>query len=201
MGTRQYLLMISNVLLDLTKAEETGIGFLVLSVFVSLFFFSLSIFLTHFLSVFYKYVREIINFSNMEVGLRSGEAQNIRVVMIQAINLHFLSCSPRLLFPLLPLSPITSLISGQASHSEEECNRLLQWSSCHSPGFFSSFSCSLFPMLLTTWKSSLANHFLAFHWFHGEIWGSPSASARLITIIASNVCFGISHHSMHLLGR
>lgn len=169
--------------------------------FLSLSFFSLSIFLTHFLSVFYKYIREIINFSNMEVGLRSGEAQNIKSGYDTGYKSSLSVLLPSASISLLPLSPITSLISGQASHSEEECNRLLQWSSCHSPGFFSSFSCSLFPMLLTTWKSSLANHFLAFHWFHGEIWGSPSASARLITIIASNVCFSISHHSMHLLGR
>lgn len=45
----QYLLMILNVLLGLTKAKETGIGLLVPFIFVS-FFLSLSIFLTHFLS-------------------------------------------------------------------------------------------------------------------------------------------------------
>lgn len=49
MGISQYLLMILNVLLGLTKAKETGIGLLVPFIFVS-FFLSLSIFLTHFLS-------------------------------------------------------------------------------------------------------------------------------------------------------
>lgn len=104
---------------------------------------------------------------------------------------------------LLPPSPLASpLISGQASHSARrhitdcfsEAFAILQVFPHHSLAAF-------FPVLLTMWKSSPANHFLAFHWFHGEIRGSPSASARLITIIASNVCFGISHHSVHLLGR
>lgn len=197
----QYLMVILNVSLSLTKAGETGIQLLVSCIFVS-FFLSLSIFLTHFWSVFYQYIREIINFSNVEVGLSWGEAQNIRVVTIHAINLCFLSCSPQLLFPLLPQSHgFFSHLRPGVPLCKEECNRLLHWSICHPPGFFSSFSYSPFPMLLTMWKSSPANHFLAFHRFHGEIWGSPSASARLITIIASNACFSISHHSMHLLGR
>lgn len=146
-------------------------------------------------------MREIINFQNVEVGLSWGEAQNMRVVTIFCyINLCFLSCLLSFYF-LCFLSPITSHLRPGNPLCKEGCNRLLQWSICHPPGFFSSFSYSLFPKLLTMWKSSPANHFLAFHWFHGEIRGSPSASARLITVIAPNVCFSISHHSMHLLGR
>ena len=114
----QYLLMILNVSLSLTKGGETGIGFLVLSIFVFFFLVSFQVFKNLFLNSFLVCFLQIHegNSKFSECGSwiklrRSPEYDSGYDTLLYKSLLSVLS--PQLLFPLLPQS---HYFSSQARH-------------------------------------------------------------------------------------
>lgn len=154
-------------------------------------FLSFPIFLTQFLSVSYQSVREMTTFQHMEAGLSSREDGDNGMEVMFAPILSSLSAFSLHLLSALGLSPASRHPSLRGGRQQ---TALPQVFAHHSLAFS-------FPVLVTMRKSSPANRSLAFHVFRGGRGGSPAAYMRLITVVASNLCSGISHHSMHLLGR
>lgn len=147
------LLMTVNVLLDRVKAGESGMGLTAFEQLPLLF----SIF-PHF-----SYSFSVCFYSSPWGG--GGDAHS---------RPFFLLCPLSAYIPMITLftSPLPRDFSQQSRHPSLRGGRrqiaLLQVFAHRSLAFS-------FPMLVTMWKSSPANHSLALHVLHGGMGGSPSA--------------------------